>query len=215
MEEREAVRQGPRTWVVVALTLTAVLAAALLFVGGLVTGVVISHDAASSAAPAPAGGAASSASPTTTAGAGDGSTSGTGSLDPCLVGSWRTVEHSESSDTPQGTVTITGLQRTLEISEDGRERVTYDPTPAEITTDEGSGTIVFDGTAVYSVSTDGGRMSFELESSEGTVTVSVEGADPQTQDLTPGTGPVSYTCSGDRFVETATGFRNVWERTSS
>ncbi|NHA69471.1 hypothetical protein [Phycicoccus flavus] len=213
MEQPQVARQGPRTWVVVAVTLGAVLGAALLFVAGLVTGIAVSGSTQGTAAapvPVPGGGSTSGG----TDGGASGGSGGSGSLDDCLVGTWRTVEHSESAKTDQGTVTISGVDRTLEITADGTETVTYGSTPAQVATDQGEGQAVYSGTVVYGVRTDGGSMSFDLRSSDGTLTVTVAGSDPKQQELKPGAGSVSYTCDGDRFTQEATGYRSVMERVS-
>ena len=202
-QPQHVVRQGPRTWVVVALTLAAVLVVALSFVGGLVTGIAIGGSGTAAPAPVPDG------DPGGDAGGGSGTD---GSIDPCVVGTWRTVEQTESADTEQGRVTISGVTRTLEFAEDGTETVTYDGTPATVTTDAGAGEAVFEGTVVYRASTAGSTMSFELVSVDGTLTVSAGDGEPETQELQPGTGDVSYTCTEDRLTQESPGFRSVLER---
>ncbi|MGL4178788.1 MAG: hypothetical protein ACRCSN_22255 [Dermatophilaceae bacterium] len=195
--------RSPRTWMVVALTLGVVAFVILAFVGGLVTGVAISGtDEASSVRDAGSTGQAPGTSRPRSGGA----------VDPCLVGTWRTVEHSESADTDQGKVTITGVDRTLEITADGTETVTYGSGPATVTTDQGEGTATYTGTVVYDITAENGTMSFGLRSAEGTLAVATDGKEPQEQELKPGTGSVTYTCSGDRITQKATGFRSVLQR---
>lgn len=60
-----------------------------------------------------------------------------GELDPCLIGSWETVEYRESHP---GIGEITSLDRAVDISEDGRMLVTYDNALAG-----GGQGLVFDG----------------------------------------------------------------------
>lgn len=207
MEQQQGAHRAPRTWVVVAITLAAVAGVALVFVAGLATGVAIGGGEAGRAAPGQVPAGPSGAPP-------EGASGGAGPVDECVVGTWRTVEHSESADTEQGRVTITGVERTLEITADGTERVTYGSTPATVTTDQGEGTATYSGTVEYEVRTDGGRMTFRLRSAEGTLTVTAGGGEPKRQELKPGTGAVTYTCSAERLTQEATGYRSVMERVS-
>lgn len=204
MEQNEA-RQGPRTWVVVTLTLGAVFVALVLFLAGVVTGVAISDDVEVASG-------TTGTSPVQPDPGAPGGSAADGTLDDCVVGTWRTTEHSESADTEQGRVTITGVDRTLEITADGTETVTYAQTPAQVSTDQGQGRAVYDGTVVYGVSTSGETMSFSLRSVEGTITVTTADGREQTEDLKPGSADVTYTCSDDELVQEATGYRSVMRR---
>ncbi|QKE85417.1 hypothetical protein [Arthrobacter sp. NEB 688] len=199
-------RRGPRTWVVVAVTLGAVLGAALIFVAGVVVGVTFSGSAGGTAS-----GATTSADP---GGGPEAGAGGAGGLDPCLVGRWQTTEHSESADTDQGRLTISGVDRTLDIRSDGTETVSYGDRPATATTDQGEAEVTYTGTVTYGVTTTGDTMSFTLRSAEGSITVGGAGQQPRTEDLKPGTGAVTYTCEGDRFTQEAAGYRSVMRRVS-
>jgi hypothetical protein len=201
-------RTGPRMWVVVALTLGAVVVLVLTFLGGLVTGVVV---AGRSLGAGPVGPVLGSDPPSPDGGSSGGGGSGVVE-DQCLVGTWRTVEHTESANTEQGNVTISGVDRTLTITKDGTETITYGSRPAKVAMAQGEATAVFDGKVVYDVRAGNGKMSFRLRSVEGTLTLSAGGGQGRTEELKPGTGDVSYTCSGDRFVQEASGYRSVMER---
>lgn len=213
-QPQTVVRQGPRTWVVVAITLGAVLGVGIVFVAGLVTGIAVSGTGGGTSV-GTGGGTGPGAGPTGgTGGTGGTDASGPGDVDDCLVGTWRTTEHTESADTEQGRLTITGVDRTLRISADGTETVTYGSRPATATTDKGRAQVTYAGTVVYGVSTNGDRMSFELRTADGTITVAAEGAQPTSEALKPGTGAVTYTCDADTFVQEAQGYRSVMERVS-
>ncbi|GIL35649.1 hypothetical protein [Phycicoccus sp. DTK01] len=202
MEQSQA-RRGPRTWVVVASTLGAVVVAALVFVAGVVVGVVISDRAP-----------ATTSQDATAGSAPGGEAEAGGGLDPCLVGRWQTTEHSESAETEQGRLTISGVDRTLDITRDGVETVTYGTRPARAVTDGGEAEVTYAGTVVYGVTTSGDTMAFTLRSADGSITVGGAGTEPRTEDLKPGTGSVTFTCSGDRFTQEATGYRSVMRRVS-
>ncbi len=201
-------RQQPRTWVVVALTLGSVLLLGLVFGAGFAVG-RSTGDGRSAAS-----GASDTAAPApTSAPTSGGADAGTnaGALDECVVGTWRTTEHSESVDTEQGQFSITGVERTVEITPDGTETVTYDGTPAQLSVEAAEGEAIMKGTVTYAVSTSGGTMSFQLKDVDGTLTIRAAGKDSE-QELKPGSGPVQYTCDGDSFTQTATGYRSVMER---
>jgi hypothetical protein len=55
-------------------------------------------------------------------------------------------------------------------------------------------------------------MSFELLEADGTVTITSPDGEVKAEDLKPGTGPVQYTCEGDRFRQEADGYLSVYER---
>ena len=205
--ETGEVRRGPRTWVVVALTLAAVAFTGLVFVAGLVTGVVAtkSTDTASpGTAPLP--------QPTDTSGGGEGPSGD--ALDPCLVGTWRTLEHTESGEVQGKKVTITGVDRTVTIGADGSERVTYGSRPATIAVDGGNATLTFSGTATYAVTSAGGTLSFKVLGNDAKVTVQTPGKEPKTEAVKPGTGDVRYTCDDTRFTQSAQGYAATFERVS-
>jgi len=136
-----------------------------------------------------------------------------GTLDPCLVETWRTTEHEESYDTEQGQASLTDLDRTMTFTEDGTQTITYDGSQATVTTEQGALPAVFEGTVVYRASTSGMTMSFQLQSSEGTVVVlGPDGQVAEENPLEPGTGDVTYTCDETSLVQEATGYRSVYER---
>lgn len=197
-------KQPPRTWVVVALTLGAVLVIGGAVAAGFAFG--RSSDGDTATTPSAAGGSApSSEAPTDQDAA-------TGGLDACLVGTWRTTEHTETVDTEQGKFTISDVKRTLEITEDGTETVTYDGTPATLALEAAGGEAIFEGTVTYDVSTSGDTMSFVLGEVDGSLTVRLADGKESEQELQPGSGPVQYTCSEDSFTQTATGYKSVMER---
>lgn len=217
-----APRSGPRTWVVVLATLGAVALAGGIFVAGVVTGAVLSRVGGTSPGlppaaqppvaqpPAPEGGAAPPAAPPPDATPGPTD----GSFDECLVGSWRTVSHEEQYQTEQGPAGLTGLTRLVEFTADGGQTIRYDGSEATVTTEVGAASAVFDGEVRYQVSTDGTDMTFELLSSEGTVTIVGPDGSEQVEDLVAGAGAVTYTCDGDTFTQQAEGFDARYERTS-
>ncbi len=203
---------SPQSWRTAVWVLAGAAAAAVLFVSGLVTGYVLGDRDAGTATQPAAGRAPGDGAPPAVAGEEAGPD--TVPVDGCVVGSWVTVEHEETFTTEQGAVTIAGLVRRMDVGADGRQTVTYEDASATMSTAGASGTAVYDGTVVYRVSTSGGTMTFELVSAEGTITITPEQGEPRTEELRPGTGPVSYTCDGDRLVQEAEGFRAVYERSA-
>ena len=206
---------------VVLLTLAVVGVVVLAFAGGVGVGLRLAGTAGTApglvAAPAPAVPAvpAQPGDPTQSGDPGAAPSAGTGTLDPCLVGTWRTTEHSESYDTEQGQASLTDLDRTMTFAADGTQTITYDSSQATVTTEQGALPAVFEGTVVYRASTTGSTMSFQLQQAEGTVTVLDPAGEVQEErPLEPATGDVSYTCDATTFVQTATGYRSAYEKVS-
>jgi hypothetical protein len=207
----------------VLLTLAAVGVAGAVFVAGVLVGGWLSslEDEGTVAAP---GGGTSELPPAGSDGpdGSDGSDGATpapaptpgpgGGFDDCLVGTWEAVEHEESYDTEQGAASLTGLTRTVRFEADGSQTITYDGDEATVTTQQGALPAVFEGEVRYVAATSDGTMTFELVSSEGSVTVVGPDGREQVEDLQPGTGPVSYTCAADTFRQEATGYLSVYER---
>ena len=213
-------RRGPATWLVVLVTLLVVGAVVLSFVVGVGVGFWAAGTlggtpgaVASPALPAAPGAAAVPADPADPADPAAVPPGGSGTLDPCLVGTWRSTEHSESYETEQGPASITDLERTMTFEADGTQTITYDASEATVTADVGALPAVFDGTVVYQASTSGSTMSFQLVQAEGTVTVlRPDGEVAEEKPIEPGTGDVSYTCDETTFVQTATGYRSAYEK---
>lgn len=218
-------RRGIPAWLVVLLTLGCVGAVVLAFVVGVVTGVwVAGRGTAVAVAPAPVADPATPQVPAEGDGPGavaEPAESGapadpgaaSGGFDECLVGTWQTVEHSESYDTEQGAASITELDRTITFTADGGQTIGYDQSEGIITTDQGALPGVFDGEVTYNATTTGTTMSFELLSAEGTVTVlNPDGSVADEQPIQPGTGDVTYSCDETTFTQTATGYLSVYER---
>ena len=208
-------RRRMATWAVVAITLGAVLGAALLFGAGFVAGVVTT-SAAESAGALPGGTTADSGD--TAPGGGTGSATGdapASGFDECLVGTWRTTDYVQKTTGPDGESVLTGLNRTFTFDATGRHVVTYDQVEATLTLGDAESAITFDGTVVYQVTLAGSQMSFSLESADGSMTVQPEEGDKEVRDLQPGTGSVTYTCDGDTYTEEdRRGFREVARRVS-
>lgn len=206
--EPVAAVDGPRRrWPRVAVGAAAAL---LLVAGGAAAGYLLTDDdtdgagtAGTSTGTASTAGSSTSGSSAASSGSdspgSDSTSSDDARLDPCLVGTWRDVEHSESN----GLQTITELDRTLTFESDRTLLITYDETEAV-----GIDT-VFDGEVEYRAATEDGTMSFELVRNDATMETG-----GQTRSLTPGTSSVGYTCSGDSFTQTSPGYRAVYEKTS-
>lgn len=207
----------PRTWLVVLMTAGVMTAIGVAFVIGVLVGAAITRGS---------GGA--DASPASPGGGGDQSTApgddASGTIDPdaeagqavtgiddCLVGTWEGTEHSEDWRTEQGAAQLSGLSRTMTFSADGTQTITYDADQATITTDQAEMEARFDGEVVYRTSTSNGTMSFQLQSSEGTVTVEPGGVS-KVEELKPGTGDVRYTCDETTLRQEADGYLSVYRR---
>ena len=211
---------------VVLLTLAGVAVVVGSFISGLITGVTLASQAQPAADPAAAP-AAPFPDPTASPGPGTEATSRSDAtqpgdatepperseFDPCLIGTWRGIEHRESYDTDQGPASITGLSRTLTITADGIETITYDGNEATVTTDVGAANAIFDGEVRYRVGTTDSTMSFELLSVAGTITIVGPNGETRTEDLQPGTGDVTYGCDETTLRQEATGFLSVYRRT--
>lgn len=206
-------------WLVVLLTLAAVLVAVLLFVGGMVTGAALAGglgqaeaippgDPGAVSSPGDVGPERSPGQPVPAP------TGAVGPIDACLVGAWRTTSHEEEYDTEQGPASLTGLRREVTITADGRQTITYDEAEATVTTEVGALPAVFEGVVEYQVTTSGETMSFELLSSDGTVTVRAPGGQEQVEDLQAGAGAVGYSCDESSFSQSAAGFEATYERVS-
>lgn len=203
---------GPaRRW---PMALVGALVAAVLVALGVVGGLLLTRDrgsgevgsGTSSSSEVPS--STTSEPPTTSAGTTPSSSSSspssaarTGELDPCLVGSWRTVSHEERS--PFGV--ITDLERTMTFTDSGRLTITYDKAEAK---GAGEGW-VFDGTVEYDVTTRDGTMSFDLVRNDLELTINGSPAP-----ASPGVKDVSYTCSGDTFTESSAVMDARFERSS-
>lgn len=202
-------RRAP-TWVVVALTAGVMTLVGVAFVVGVVVGALLTRDA---------GSGGSGGSPVATGGGGSGQeppdppAQGSGTLDECVVGTWRGTEHTEDWRTDQGEAQLSGLERTMVFTADGTQTITYDGETATITSQGTDVTARFDGEVVYRTSTSGGTMSFQLVQAEGTVTVDPDG-EARVEELEPGTGDVSYTCDDSTLRQEAEGYLSVYERTS-
>jgi hypothetical protein len=194
----------PRTWLAVVLTAAVMLGFGVSFAVGVVTGFVLDDGAPTTAAQGPASGGGSGGAPP----AGGSGGSGGGSLDPCLVGTWTSTEHVEDWTTDQGEAELSGVRRTMTFTADGTQTVSYDQAEATVTALGQPQAVVFDGEVVYRTSTDGGTMSFQLVSVDGSVTVGDE-----VEELEPGTGAVSYTCDDSTLRQEADGYLSVYERT--
>lgn len=200
----------PRTWLAVVLTAAVMLGFGLSFVVGVVTGFVLDDGSGTSTRAGSSGGSGGSSGSGGTApdDAAPPAGGGSGSLDPCLVGTWTSTEHVEDWTTDQGEAELSGVERTMTFTADGTQTVTYDQAEATATAMGQEQPVVFDGEVVYRTSTDGATMTFELVSAEGTVSV----GDKQ-EELKPGTGPVSYTCDDSTLRQEADGYLSVYERT--
>ena len=212
-----APRGGPATWVVVLLTLAVVGVVVLAFAGGVGGGLRLAGTVGAApgtgAAPAPAPAQPSDPNQPGDPGAAPSTGLGAGTLDPCLVGTWRTTEHPESSDTEQGQASLTDLDRTMTFAADGTQTITYDSSQATVTTEQGALPAVFEGTVVYRTSTTASTMSFQLQQADGTVTVlDAAGEVQEERPLEPATGQVSYTCDATTLVQSATGYRSAYEK---
>lgn len=214
-----ATRRQVPTWVAVAVTAGVMLAIGVSFVVGVVVGAFVTRDGSATSTGSTGGTQDGSASDggLSDGGPADGGDpaaggAGSGALDECLVGTWRTVEHVEDWTTDQGQAELSGLERVMEFSADGTQTVSYDDSAATIATQGQEVPAVFDGRVVYRTSTAGGTMSFDLQSAEGTVTVDPDGT-AKVEPLEPGTGEVSYTCDATTLRQEAEGYLSVYERT--
>ena len=131
-------RRRMATWAIVAITLSAVVGAMMLFGAGFVAGIALSSAAQSSGA-LPAGTGVGTESGSGSAPEGGGSTPGEAAasgFDECLVGTWRTTDYVQKSTGPDGESVLTGLNRTFTFDASGRHVVTYDEVTASLTVGE-------------------------------------------------------------------------------
>jgi hypothetical protein len=137
-------------------------------------------------------------------------------IDPCLVGTWRTSADSQRLDvTGVGPVDVAGSGALVHIGPDGSDKQEYaSATPYTGTVNGHRLQITVTGTVRGTIRTAHGTITFQDMSADGTVTAAVDGTAVISEPLTPGTDPVSYTCSGDTATERGPQYTVTLERTS-
>jgi hypothetical protein len=137
-------------------------------------------------------------------------------IDPCLVGTWRTSADSQRLDVAGvGPVEVTGSGVVVHIGPDGSDRQEYaSATPYSGTANGHRLEITVRGTVRGTIRTANGTITFQDMSADGTATAAVDGAAVTSLPLTPGTDPVSYTCTGDTATERGPQYTVTLERTS-
>jgi hypothetical protein len=125
-------------------------------------------------------------------------------IDPCLVGSWRTVnEHQELKVAGYGSVGVDGRGVVVRIDPDGSVRQEYGSASPYATTTGGHRLqITVAGTVRGTIRTSGNVITFQGMSADGTVTATVDGTAVTTVSLQAGSDPVNYSCSGNTVTET-------------
>ncbi len=139
--------------------------------------------------------------------------SGTGSIDPCLVGRWSTVEQTDAVDAGDEQLVATGVPRVLDLSADGVETVVYGEAAAAVTREDGSvaGELTHTGTFRFRVVTDGSTITFTGLDGEVEQVLVLDG-ERYVSTLSPTSPPVEYTCDGDRMTQQSEGYSAVFER---
>ncbi len=148
--------------------------------------------------------------------AGAGSPPPSALIDPCLVGTWRTTADRQQLDvTGVGTVEVSGSGTVVHIGADGSDLQEYASATPYVGTPNGHRLeITVSGTVRGTIRTDHGTMTFQGMSADGTVSAAVDGMVVTSVPLTPGTDPVSYTCTGDQATEWGSQYQVTLVRTS-
>jgi hypothetical protein len=124
-------------------------------------------------------------------------------IDPCLVGIWESTSDRQTIEVAgYGPVTVTGQGTVVHIGPDGSDAQDYgSSTPYRADPGGHRLEITVTGTARGTIRTSGGTMTFQGMSASGTVTAAVDGRVVTSVPLSPGTDPVTYTCSTDALTE--------------
>ena len=125
-------------------------------------------------------------------------------IDPCLVGTWQTVnEHQELQVAGYGAVGVDGRGVVVHVDPDGSVRQEYGAaSPYSTTTGGHRLQIAVTGTVRGTIRTSGNVITFHGMSADGTVTATVDGTAVTTVSLQAGSDPVNYSCSGNTVTET-------------
>lgn len=154
-------------------------------------------------------------SPTPTTATATTPTAPVGPVDACLVGRWTVVDHTEPyQDVVGNTGSLVGVRRSVEISGDGTQTVTYDGQPATLQLEGGgTGEVAFNGTSTFATTAADGVQSFVQTATDVRYTLTVDGiSTPYAEELRQGRRQVSYTCEGSDYVQTAPGYESVMRR---
>jgi molecular chaperone DnaK len=124
-------------------------------------------------------------------------------IDPCLVGTWDSTSDRQTIPVAgYGPVTVTGQGAVVRIGRDGSDVQDYgSSTPYTASPPGHQLKITVTGTVRGTIRTSGNTMTFQDMSASGTLTATVDGGVVATVPLSPGTDPVTYTCSGDTLNE--------------
>jgi hypothetical protein len=124
-------------------------------------------------------------------------------IDPCLVGTWRTVnEHQELQVAGYGPVGVDGRGVVVHVDPDGSVSQEYgSASPYSTTTGGHRLQITVAGTVRGTIRTSDHVITFHGMSADGTVTATVDGTEVTTVPLQAGSDPVDYTCSGNTVTE--------------
>jgi hypothetical protein len=124
-------------------------------------------------------------------------------IDPCLVGTWRTVnEHQELDVADYGTVGVDGHDVVVRVDPDGSVTQDYGSAAPYTTTTGGHRLqITVAGTVRGTIRTSDDMITFQGMSADGTVSATVDGTAVTTVPLQAGSAPVHYGCSGNTVTE--------------
>lgn len=143
--------------------------------------------------------------------------SASAAIDHCLVGTWESTSDQQTIPVAgYGPVTVTGQGTIVRIGADGSDLQDYgSSTPYTAQPSGKQLEITVTGTVKGTIRTSGNTITFEGMSANGTVKATVDGQVVTTVPLTPGTDPVSYTCTTDTLSEHGPQFDVVLRRRSS
>ncbi|MFE7509581.1 serine/threonine-protein kinase [Promicromonospora sp. NPDC057488] len=212
--EPAAPRRGlltrPITWLVAA--------AVVVIVGGGTTAAVLGlRSGGAEAGPTPSGSpsasapAGASAEPSKSASA---SAEPPSVIDECLVGRWEQTDLATEISAQGETYPTTGWNgRVVEFRPDGTQVVEFDDAePLRADLPAGEYVETWSGTATYTVSTKGGRLTFEtvdFDDAEVTRELAGNGDTYQPEGLSQ---PLKYTCDETTHTQWTTGFEATFER---
>jgi len=147
-----------------------------------------------------------------------GPTTASSLVDQCVVGNWRVVRHTEQVDVPLvGTVhfTSSGTGARVRLDADGTGVTEFGDGTTFVGTAGGSTyRLVFEGSVNYDFRTNNGRVTYSNLGPDGTATLSIDGVETASQDLTGSVDEANYTCEGNTLKEFTTKYQTELRRES-
>ncbi|MBO0868825.1 MAG: hypothetical protein J2P15_09695 [Micromonosporaceae bacterium] len=131
-------------------------------------------------------------------------------IDPCLVGVWSTTSASQQFMVPSVGTIVLQLKapdsQTVTIRPDGSATENFNHTQLEGALGGHTYTVEVNGTGAYTLRTANNTLTFLDPTSNGTITIAVDGTALTSAPLSLTNAPVNYTCEGNKVTEHNDGF---------